>query len=321
MALDLLPPIAAQIGQMILVILVAPLLIGVIRKTKARLLCRVGASIFQPYLDLWKLMVKEIVPAHNTSWIYRVAPYVVFSTTWVAAALVPTFATGLMFHGAADLVAIVGLLATARFALALAGMDVGTSFGGLGASREMMISALAEPAMLMVVFTLAMLAHTTHLAAIATFLAHQPIGLQLSLMLVFLTFIAVLLAENGRIPIDNPATHLELTMVHEAMILEYSGRHLAVIEAAAALKLVLYFSVFLCLFAPCGIVTSLESVPAILEGFVLYMAKLLLGGVALAIGETCVAKMRVFRVAEFLGAGLVLGLLAVLLLFASEGVR
>ena len=311
----------AQGVQMFLAILVAPLLSGVIRKVKARLLRRRGASVFQPYRDLWKLMRKDIVPAQNTSWVYRTAPYIIFATTWVAVALVPTFASGLIFYWAADLVAIVGLLATARFALALAGMDVGTSFGGIGSSREMMISALAEPAMLMVVFTLAMIAHTTQLSLIAAFLINQPVGPQLSLLLTFLAFIIVLLAENARIPVDNPSTHLELTMVHEAMILEYSGRHLALIEAAASLKLVLYMSVFICLFFPYGMVTSGHNVAAMGGALGIYLLKLMGGGVLLAIGETSVAKMRVFRVSEFLAIGLMLGLLAVLLLFASEGVR
>lgn len=311
----------AQGVQMFLVLLIAPLLSGVIRKVKARLLHRRGPSIFQPYRDLWKLLRKEIVPARNASWIYRSAPYFIFATTWVAAALVPTFATGFIFHWAADLIAIVGLMASARFALALAGMDVGTSFGGIGSSREMMISALAEPAMLMVVFTTAMLAHTTQLSSIATFFIEEPVGLRISLALTLATLIIVLVAENARIPVDNPATHLELTMVHEAMVLEYSGRHLALIELAAALKLVLYISMFICLFVPFGMVADANNARAIALPMLFYLLKLFGGGVLLAIGETSMAKMRVFRVGQFLGIGLVLGLLAVLLLFVSEGMR
>ena len=321
MALNFLLQGGQMLLQMFLMLLIAPLLSGVIRKIKARLLRRRGLSLFQPYRDLWKLLRKDIVPAPNASWLYRTAPYVIFATTWVAAALIPTFATGVVFYWAADLVAIVGLLATARFALALAGMDVGTSFGGIGSSREMMISALAEPAMLMVVFTVAMIAHTTQLTSIAAFLTGQPVGLQLSLLLSCVGFVIILLAENARIPVDNPATHLELTMVHEAMILEYSGRHLALIEVAAALKLVLYLSVFICLFFPVGIVTAGTDLSAMLAGLGIYMIKLLSSGIILAIGETSIAKMRVFRVSEFLGIAFVLGFLAVLLLFASEGVR
>jgi formate hydrogenlyase subunit 4 len=310
-----------QSVQMLLVLLVAPGVVGLVRKVKARLARRRGAPILQPYADYWKLLRKEVVPAPNASAFYRMAPYVVFAATWVAAALVPTFATGLVFNWAADLIVIVGLLATARFTLALAGMDIGSGFGGIGSSREMMIAAIAEPAMLMVVFTVAMLAHTTQLSSIAEFLILQPVGLRISLALTLVTFIIVLLAENGRIPVDNPATHLELTMVHEAMVLDYSGRHLALIEAASAIKLVLYMGIVGCLFAPFGMATESRDAAALLTGAVLYLAKLAVGGAALAVGESAVAKMRVFRVAEFLGMALVLGLLAVLLLFVTKGVR
>lgn len=313
--------IFAQCIQMFLVPAFAPLLCGVVRKVKSRLQRRQGASIFQPYRDLWKLLRKDVVPAENTSWIYRAAPYFILATTWVAITLVPTFATALPFHWAADLIAIVGLLATARFALALAGMDVGTSFGGLGASREMMISTFAEPAMLMVVFTVSMIAHTTQLSAIADFFIQEPMALRISLVLTLVTLVTVLIAENGRVPVDNPATHLELTMVHEAMILEYSGRHLALIEAAAMLKLVLYIALFGCLFLPFGMMTEVRDIQALAVALGVFFLKQLFGGVLLAFGETSIAKMRVFRVSEFLGIGLMLGLLAALLLFASEGMK
>jgi formate hydrogenlyase subunit 4 len=310
-----------QGAQMLLVLLVAPGVVGLVRKVKARLGRRRGAPILQPYRDYWKLLRKEVVPAPNASAFYRMAPYVVFAATWVAAGLVPTFATGLIFNWTADLIVIVGLLATARFTLALAGMDIGSGFGGIGSSREMMIAAIAEPAMLMVVFTVAMLAHTTQLSSIAKFLIVQPVGLRISLALTLVTFIIVLVAENGRIPVDNPATHLELTMVHEAMVLDYSGRHLALIEAASAIKLVLYMGIVGCLFVPFGMAAASQDAAALLQGGGLYVVKLAAGGAALAIGESAVAKMRVFRVAEFLGMALVLGLLAVLLLFVTKGVR
>ena len=171
--------------------------------------------------------------AENASWLFRVAPYLIFAATWVAAALVPTFATGLLFSWSADLIAIIALLGSARFFLALAGMDVGTSFGGIGSSREMMIASLAEPAMLMIVFTLALIAGSTQLSTIAGFMLSADVGLRVSLGLALVALIMVAIAENARIPVDNPATHLELTMVHEAMVLEYSGRHLAMIELAA----------------------------------------------------------------------------------------
>ena len=196
---------------MLLVLAFAPLLTGYVRKLKAHLLRRQGPPLVQPYRDLLRLLRKEVVLAHSASWVFRVAPYLVFATTWAAAALVPTFATGLVFSNAADMIAIVALLGSARFMLALAGLDVGTSFGGIGSSREMMIASLAEPAMLM---------------------QGPEVGLRVSLALALVALIMVAIAENARVPVDNPATHLELTMVHEAMILEYSGRHLAMIETA-----------------------------------------------------------------------------------------
>jgi formate hydrogenlyase subunit 4 len=308
-----------QTLQMLLVLAVAPLLVGITRKVKARLLRRRGPSLLQPYSDLWKLMHKEAVLAHNASWLYRVAPYLVFASTWVAAALIPTYATGLIFSWAADLIALVALLATGRFALALAGMDVGTSFGGIGSSREMMIASLAEPAMLLVVFTVALVAGTTQLSAVAVHMIEQPVGLRVSLALGLFAFVFLAIAENARIPIDNPATHLELTMVHEAMVLEYSGRHLAMIEAAAALKLTLYFSLLICLFFPFGLATAGEGLAAMALALVAYLAKLCVLAVILPIGETAVAKMRVFRYPVFLGGAFAAAALAVVLLFVSRG--
>jgi formate hydrogenlyase subunit 4 len=242
----------------------------------------------------------------------------IFAATWVAAALVPTFALGLLFSWSADLIAIIALLGSARFFLALAGLDVGTSFGGIGSSREVMIASLAEPAMIMIVFTLALLAGTTQLSWVADFMLEANVGLRVSLGLALVALIMVALAENARIPVDNPATHLELTMVHEAMVLEYSGRHLAMIEAAAMLKLLLYVSLLACVFLPWGIAASGAGVRAYAIGVAAYAAKLAAGGILLAIFETSIAKMRVFRVPQFLGAALMLGLLGTLLLFVSR---
>jgi formate hydrogenlyase subunit 4 len=243
---------------------------------------------------------------------------VIFAATWVAATLVPTFAANLPFGAAADLIVIVALLGTARFFLALAGMDVGTSFGGIGSSREMMIASLAEPAMLMVVFTLALFTGSSQLSSITTYLHAPDTGLSVSLALALLALAMVAIAENARIPVDNPATHLELTMVHEAMILEYSGRHLAVIEAASYLKLLLYLSVIGCVFLPWGIAVPGAGPQGYLLGAGGYLLKLAAGGFLLAVFEAAIAKMRVFRVPEFLGAALMLGLLATLLLFVSR---
>jgi formate hydrogenlyase subunit 4 len=242
----------------------------------------------------------------------------IFAATWVAAALVPTFALGLLFSWSADLIAIIALLGSARFFLALAGLDVGTSFGGIGSSREVMIASLAEPAMIMIVFTLALLAGTTQLSSIASFMLGTNVGLRVSLGLALVALILVAVAENARIPVDNPATHLELTMVHEAMVLEYSGRHLGLIDLSAELKLLLYLSLISCLFIPWGIAPPDATAGALLIGVVAYVAKLAACGFLLAVFETSIAKMRVFRVPEFLGAALMLGLLATLLMFVSR---
>jgi len=309
-----------QLAQLLLVLALAPLLTGYVRKVKAHLLRRRGPPVLQPYRDLLKLIRKEVVLADNASWVFRSAPDVIFATTLIAAALVPTFATGLVFSSAADLIAIVALLGSARFALALAGLDIGTSFGGIGSSREMMIASLAEPAMLMIVFTVSLLAGSTQLSTISTFMQGPEVGLRVSLAMALVALIMVAIAENARIPVDNPATHLELTMVHEAMILEYSGRHLAVIEAAASLKLLLYLSLIACIFLPWGVATSGQGFTAHAIGLGSYIAKLAVGGFLLAVFETTTAKMRVFRVSDFLGAALMLGLLAALLLFVSRSV-
>ena len=308
----------AQLLQVALVLGLAPLLSGVTRKIRARLLRRRGPSVVQPYRDLLKLIRKEAVVAENASWLFRAAPYAIFATTWVAATLVPTFATGLTLSGAADLIVIVALLGTARFLLALAALDVGTSFGGIGSSREMMFASLAEPAMLMAVFTLSLFAGSTQLSSISTFMLGPNAGLSISIALALIALVIVAIGENARIPVDNPATHLELTMVHEAMILEYSGRHLAVIEAAASLKLLLYFSLIACVFVPWG--TAAAGVGAVAYAFGLgaYAAKLAAFAFLLVLFETAVAKMRVFRVPEFLGVALMLGLLGTILLFVSR---
>ena len=274
--------------------------------------------MLQPYRDLWKLVHKEAVVAENASWLFRVVPYLIFAATWTAASLVPSFATGLPFSTAADLLAIVALLGSARFFLALAGLDVGTSFGGIGSSREVMIASLAEPALIIVAFTLALIAGSTQLSVIAAFMTSGEVGLRVSLGLALVALVIVAIAENARIPVDNPATHLELTMVHEAMVLEYSGRHLAVIDAASSLKLLLYVSLIAAVFVPWGLATP-ESAPSQYAiGIAGYVAKVAVAGALLAVFETTIAKMRVFRVPEFLGASLMLALLGALLMFVTR---
>ncbi len=310
--------LALQGAQMLLVLLLAPLLTGFVRRVKARLLRRQGPPLLQPYRDLIRLMRKDVVLADSASWLFRVVPYVIFAATWVAASLVPTFGTGLLFSWTADLIAIIALLGSARFFLALAGLDVGTSFGGIGSSREVMIASLAEPAMLVIVFTLALIAGSTQLSTMSAFMTSPEVGLRVSLGLGLIGLVMVAIAENARVPVDNPATHLELTMVHEAMVLEYSGRHLALIDLASELKLLLYVSLIACLFAPWGISTAAAGGPAsLLIGLGAFLGKLAVAGFLLALFETAIAKMRVFRVPEFLGAALMLALLATLLRFVS----
>ena len=315
--MDLIRDLAMQGLQMVLVLALAPLLVGFTRKVKARMLRRRGPPMLQPYLDLLRLIRKEAVIADNASWLFRAGPYMIFAATWVAAALVPTFATGLVFSWTADLIAITALLGSARFFLALVGMDIGTSFGGIGSSREMMFASLAEPAMIMIAFTLALLAGSTQLSAIAQLmLTHGSLRVSLGLALAALIIVAI--AENARIPVDNPATHLELTMVHEAMVLEYSGRHLAMIELAAAVKLLLYISLIACIFCPWGLAPPDSDLRAYAIGVLTYLAKLFASGFLLVLFETSIAKMRVFRVPDFLGIALMLGLLGTLLRFMSR---
>ena len=314
---SLLLSLLAQGAQMFLVLLIAPAVVGVTRIVKARLLRRKGPPLSQGYRDLARLVRKEVVLADNASWLFRSAPYVIFSLTWVAAALVPTFASGLMFNWAADVVALVALLGAARAMLALAGMDVGTSFGGIGASREMMIATLAEPAMLLVMLTLAIAAGTTRLPGVADFFLSQALAVRVSLALALVALVIVALAENARIPIDNPATHLELTMVHEAMVLEYSGRHLAMVEAASHLKLVLYLSLIACFFFPFGMAPEAAGPAAWLIGLGFYLSKVFAGAAILGFWEVSIAKMRVFRVGDFLGGAFVFAFLAILLAYLS----
>ncbi|WKW52406.1 respiratory chain complex I subunit 1 family protein [Rhodomicrobium lacus] len=311
----------AQGAQMFFVLAIAPAVTGITRKVKARLMRRRGPSIFQPYRDLLKLVRKESVLAPNATWFFRSAPYMIFAFTWVAAALVPTLASGLMFNWAADVVALVALIGAARALLALAAMDAGTAFGGIGSSREMMIASLAEPASLLVALTIAFAAGTTRLPEVAQFLISQPIEIRVSFALAFVALVIVAMAENARIPVDNPATHLELTMVHEAMVLEYSGRHLAMIEAAGHLKLTLYISLIICLFMPFGMAPFDGSAAAWAIGIGTYLAKLVLAAVALGVWEVSIAKMRVFRMSEFLGGAFIFAFLAILLEFLSREVQ
>jgi len=315
---SLIDGLSIQVSQMLLVLLLSPLLTGLVRKVKARILRRRGPPLLQSYRDLIRLVRKEAIVAESASWLFRIVPYIVFATTWVAAALVPTFATGLLFSWSADLIVIIALLGSARFFLTLAGMDVGTSFGGIGSSREAMIATLAEPALMMIVFTLALVAGSTQLSTVAGIMLSPGVGLRVSIGMALVALVIVAIAENARMPVDNPATHLELTMVHEAMVLEYSGRHLALLELSSSLKLLLYFSLIACVFVPWSLAPAGAPLHVHLIGAAVYVAKLGVAGILLAVFESMIAKMRVFRVPDLLGAAFMLGFLGTLLLFVSR---
>jgi formate hydrogenlyase subunit 4 len=301
----------AQLTELVIAVLLAPLLTGWVNQCRAWLQNRSGPGLLQPYRLLAKLFEKEVVLAHNASPLFRIAPYLVFGCLALAAAIVPTLGTDLPLNPAADAIALVGLLALARFFIALAGMDVGTAFGSLGARREMMVGFLAEPALLMVLFTASLISHSTSLTTIVETLAHREFVIYPSMAFAGVAFTMVSLAENARIPVDNPATHLELTMIHEAMVLEYSGRHLAMIEWAASLKLFVYSCVGLALFFPFGVAAGGDWLGLVLALPAL-AAKLAIGGAALALIEMVSAKMRIFRAPEFLGTAFLLAVLAML---------
>jgi formate hydrogenlyase subunit 4 len=299
-------------------VLAAPLVLGWVNVCRAWLQNRSAPSVWLPYYTLAKLFHKDAVIANTTSPIFRVTPYVLFGCMALAAGIVPVVATHLPFAPAADIIALVGLFATARVFAALAAMDTGTSFGGLGARREMLVGFLAEPAILMTLFTAAFISGSTQLTTIVETLAHREFAIYPSLAFAAVAFLMVLLAENARIPVDNPATHLELTMLHEAQILEYSARHLALVEWAAAIKLLAYMTIGFALFIPWGIAESGDwgAIPAALA---FLAVKLAAAGAGLALIETVLAKMRIFLVAEFLSTAFMLAVLGMLTHFLVRG--
>ena len=302
----------SQLLQLVVALLLAPLLLGWVNQCRAWLQNKSAPSLLLPYRTIRKLFHKDAVVADNASGLFRVTPYVVFAAMALAAAIVPSLATDLPFAHAADAIALVGLFALARVFIALAAMDLGTAFGSIGARREMFVGFLAEPALLMVLFTASLISGATLLPTIVETLAHRDIAIYPSLAFAGVAFTMVSLAENARIPVDNPATHLELTMIHEAMILEYSARHLALIEWASALKLFNYSCIGLALFLPFGIAKGSSDWGAILVAVPVLIGKLAVGGFALALIETLFAKMRIFRAPEFLGTAFLLAVLAML---------
>lgn len=302
-----------QLMQNILVLLAAPLLMGWVNQCRAMLQNRSGAGIFQPYRTLIKLFHKDAVLANNASLLFRYTPYILFVSMWLAAVMVPVVAVGLPLTSAVDVIALVGVFALARVFIALAAMDIGTSFGTLGARREMLVSFLAEPALMMVFFSASLIAHSTSLTTIVETFAHKQFILYPSMAFAGIAFLMVLLAENARIPVDNPSTHLELTMIHEAMILEYSARHLALIEWASAIKLFAYITIGIALFMPWGIAEA-GNWGALPLALVILLVKLAAAGFGLALLETVSAKLRIFRAPEFLGTAFLLAVLGILTL-------
>jgi formate hydrogenlyase subunit 4 len=307
--------IAVEILQLLVVMFGSPLLVGVIRKAKARLQGRRGAGVFQPYADLRKLLAKEVVVSENTSWIFRFTPYLLATTMLLSALFIPVLTVRAPLGFMGNIIALMYLFLLGTFFLALAGLDAGSAFGGMGSSREVAIAALAEPTVLIAIFGIALRAGTTSLDGIIARSAADPLlMLNAGHLLAFFALFIVALAENGRLPVDNPTTHLELTMIHEAMILEYSGRLLALVEWAAGMKLFLFLTLLSNLFFPWGV--ALANTPlALFAAFLALAAKLLLFAGAIALVETSVAKLRLFRVPELLAGSFTVALLAVVTAF------
>jgi len=296
---------------------IAPAFTGWVRMLKCWSQGRTSAGLFQPYRDIIKLFSKDVVLADNASWIFRFTPYLVFGTVVLAGGIIPMLSLELPIASAADVIVLVGLFAIARFFTALAGMDIGTAFGGMGSSREMTIASLAEPAMLMAIFTVSLASKSTSLSQMVHVVYSGQSVLRPSLAFALFAFILIALAETGRIPVDNPATHLELTMIHEAMILEYSGRHLALIEWANMMKLFLFVMLGAAVFAPWGIAQT-GDLTVIIAAFLIMLLKLAVVGIVLVIIETGLAKMRIFRLTEFLGSAFLLATLGMLSYFILE---
>ena len=309
---------ALAAAQALLCLAAAPGLIGLIRWLKARMQSRRGAPPWQPYLELRKLLAKETVVSVNASWLFRLAPYVVFTSTVAVTLLLPVLTVPLALDPVGDLLVVVYLLLLGTFFLALAGLDPGSAFGGMGASREMAVAALAEPSIAVAMFALALGAGSTSLGEIvARTMARPAEAVSPGYLLAFTALFIVTLAETGRLPVDNPSTHLELTMIHEATVLEYSGRYLALIEWAAALKLLVFFTLLANVFVPWGVATG-AAPGALLFAAVTYLAKLAVLAAAVAVFETRVAKLRLFRVPELLSVSFVLALLAITASFLSR---
>ena len=307
--------IVTAVIQLVVIGAGAPFVVGLIRTLKARLVGRRGANPWQPYRDLAKLLGKEPVVSSTTSWIFRFTPYVLVATMLVAALVVPAVVSRPALGFAGNAILLMSLFLLGTFFLALAGLDAGSAFGGMGSSREVAVAALAEPTVIIAIFALAMRAGTIDLGGVVERLGREPsLAINPGHLLAFAALFIVMLAETGRLPVDNPATHLELTMIHEAMVLEYSGRYLALVEWASAMKLCLFMTLLANLFVPWGV--AITATPVTLVAAVVVLAgKLLVLAVALAVLETAIAKLRLFRVPELLAGSFALALLSVTAVF------
>lgn len=307
-------PYIIEVLDIVILLFLAPLFVGWIRTLKCWFQSRTSPGLFQPYRDILKLFSKDVILAENASWIFRFTPYLIFGVTLLIGGIVPILSVNVQLSATADVIVLVALFGLARFFTALAGLDIGTTFGGMGSSREMMIASLAEPGMLMTIFVASLVNQSTSLSQIVQTMIHEGLVLRPSLAFAFLSFVMITLAETGRVPVDNPVTHLELTMIHEGMILEYSGRHLALIEWAGMMKLFLFVAIGITLFLPWGIAFG-GGIYAIAASFILLILKLLAVGAGIVLIETGLAKMRIFRVPEYLGTSFLFATLGMLSYF------
>jgi len=317
---SILSMLLLTLTQAVFLLAFAPMTVGLIRSVKARLQCRRGPSLLQPYADIAKLMKKQPLLSTTTSWIFTATPYIVFGATMTAGLLVPVFVSDVPLNFAGNILAFVYLFALGTFFLILAGLDAGSAFGGMGGSREAIVASLTEPAMIMAVFAIALTTGSTNLSTIVrkTALLDGIVTAPSPHLMALAALVIVAVAETGRVPVDNPATHLELTMIHEAMVLEYSGRYLALLEWANALKLLVFLTLIANVCAPWGIATTF-TMQALALGVGVYVAKVTGLAVLLGIMESMFAKLRLFRLPDLLGAAFILALLGLLFFYILRG--
>jgi formate hydrogenlyase subunit 4 len=309
-----LPEILTGIIQGLVIILLSPLIIGIMQKTKARTQKRIGANILQPYYDIMKLIKKDEVVSDQSSWIFRACPWINFISLATTAFFIPMFLAYSPFGLAGDLLLVVGLFALARFFTMLAGLDVASAFGGLGSSREMMISALLEPALFLTIFVVALTYGGTNLSTVVTAVSGAPLLPHPQLIFAAIAMFVIVMGETGRLPFDNPSTHLELTMVHEAMILEYSGKSLALIEWSQAIKLLILLTLVVNIFVPWGISSSI-TITTLGIGFVSLVAKVSLLAVVIAYLESSIAKWRLFRIPDLVAIAIASSMIGIVLYY------